>query len=277
MMMPSDEADDMVRNLKRVYSDMPQQFAVDSDVVRSAVSARRGRRRSIAAVTVGLTVVASVGVLAWQLPSEQPSAGAESILIQSSALELYASSTASDWVRNADVAVLAKVTDEESGPATSVGDGSGDKFMVRSVTIEVLQQLWGRAGLPDLDDGGSIEISAPGTVVRDDGSVSKLAVRSQPRLEIGNSYVLALVCEPSLSGGGPSWVTLGTGAVIPFEAGVLGNGESEGRPVSGDIDQTLPNSLERDTLGEGVGVIETRLRTVDGRTAPRLPSQENRC
>jgi hypothetical protein len=93
-------------------------------------------------------------------------------------------------------------------------------------------------------------VDAPGWVAHADGTTSPLALAQSPRLEVGHTYVVALVGGPChADADGATWELLGSGAVLPADGDRIGDGESEGHEVAGDIDQTTPGSLERELLG----------------------------
>lgn len=280
--MSANETEEMMRQLTSAYAGMPRQFEIEPDAVKRAVAARRRRSRSIAAVT-SVAVVATVGGLAWT-QFEQPDQGSQMtaapVMIRSAgALEAYASSTARDWVKNADLVAVAKVAAEDRGAAIAAGDGTGDQFVERSVTLEVVRQLWARTDEPGLADGDTVEVTAPGLVTHADGSTSRLAFKGQPRMEVGHAYVVALIANDCTTDtvGETSWMTLGTDAVLPADGDKIGFGESEGRTVAGDVDQTTPNSLERHLLGDEPDAIAQELDAAQAGLPPGPSRGDSDC
>ncbi len=276
--MSMNESEEMVRQLASAYAAMPQQFEVDADEVKRAVAARRRWSRRTVAITGAVVVAALGGVVLPQL--RQPddwgtrTVAAPVVIGSGGAFETRASTTARDWVEGANVVVVAEVTGERRGTASGTGDGTGDKFVGRWVILAVERQVWKRAGGPALTSGSTVEVSAPGWVARADGSMAPLALNGQPRLEPGHTYVVALsarVCRTDTTRAA-SWSTLGSGAVIPADDGVLGFGESEGRIVAGDVDHTTPGSLERQLLGDGTDALASALDAQQADMPPSPPA-----
>lgn len=280
--MSANETEEVVRKLASAYAGMPRQFEIDGESVKQAVAARRRKSRSIVALA-GVTMVATLGGVVWTQfgqPDEGSQLAATPVTVQSAgALEMHASSTARDWVKSADLVAVVKVTAESRGVASSADDGTGDQFVERSVTLEVVHQIWARAGAPRLTDGDTVDVDAPGWVALADGSTSRMAFEGQPRLEVGHTYVVALmasVCATDTAGG-MSWATLGTNAVLPADDDKIGFGESEGRTVAGDVDQTTPNSLERQHLGDDPDVIEGELDAAQTSLPATAPREDSHC
>lgn len=257
-----DNQDEMiVQRLATAYTKMSRQFEVDAGSVRQAVAARRRRAGAIASVT-GMVALAAVGGVIWDQTAQpdQPAAGSEVIVRSAAGLETHSSSTARDWVTGADLVAVVTVRAESRGPAISAGDGTGDQFVERSVTLDVVRQVWAHGGEPGVSAGDTLDIEAPGWVTHGDESTSRLAFSTQPRLETGHTYVVALSrgCADD-AGSRPVWAALGSGAVLPADGGRIGFGESEGRDTSGDVRQTTPGSLEREMLGRDPSALTTRL------------------
>lgn len=277
------ESEEMVRQLAPTYAAMPQQFKVDADEVKRAVATRRRRSRTAVAVTGAVAVAALGGALLPQLGQPDdggaPAVATPVVIGRGDALETYSSWTARDWVERAEVVAVVNVTGERRGTSTGAGDGTGDQFVERWVTLGVERQLWKRAGGPALTSGSTLEVSASGWVARADGSTAPLAYGGMPRLEVGHTYVVALlarVCETDATEAA-SWSALGSGAVIPADDGVLGFGESEGRIVAGDVDQTTLGSLERQLLGDGADAVAAALDAVPADVPSLAPRVRTSC
>ena len=279
--MSANETEDLVRRLTSAYAGMPRQFEIDVDAIQCAVAARRRRVRSMAALA-GVVVTATVGGMAWIQLGQQgrgPQMLAAPVVMRpSGGLETHASSTARDWVENADFVAVVNVTAESRRNATAADDGTDDQLIGRSVTLEVVRQIWTRTGGSSIKAGDSAEVSAPGWVTHADGSMSRVAIDGQPRLEVGHTYVVALVASVCTTDAavGTLWMTLGRDAVLPADGDRIGYGESEGRTVAGDPDQTTPMSLERQLLGDTSWAIAPKL---DAAQADLLsePSQSSSC
>jgi len=281
--MSMNESEKMLRELASAYAAMPQQFDVDPDEVKRAVAARR-RRSRIAAGATGAVVVAALGVAVLpqlEQPDDQDTrkVGIPVVIRSVGTLETHASTTARDWIEGADLVVVAEVTGERRGTTAGTGDGTGDQFVGRWVTLAVESQVWKTADGPAVTSGSTIEVSAPGWLARADGSTAPLALKGQPRLEPDHTYVVALsarVCRTDTTRAA-SWSTLGSGAVIPADEGVLGFGESEGRIVAGDVDQTTPESLERQLLGDDADAVASALDAEQANMPSSSPHGETSC
>lgn len=273
--------EDHLRGLASAYASMPKQFEVDVDAVKQAVARRRRARFAI--VGAAASLVGLLGAVTW--PHFQGTketsviADAEIVVRGASGLETHASSTARDWVSTADFAVVAKVTSERRGSSSSTGDGTGDQFVERFVTLTVARKLWERRGAPNLTQGQIIEVTAAGWVAHSDGSMSRLASSGRPRLEVGHTYVVALLagqCD-SREAEPTAWSMLGSDGVIPADDDELGFGESEGRLVAGDIDQTTPDSLERQLLGAAPETLADRLTQAENATNAPARRRDSTC
>jgi len=260
---------------------MPTQFEVDADAVKQAVARRR--RARLAIVGAAASLVGLLGAATWPhlrgTDETSAIAGPEVVVRVGSGLETHASSTARDWVSTADVAVVAKVTAEQRGSSSSTGDGTGDQFVERSVTLTVTRKLWERPGAPNLTQGQSVEVTAAGWVAHSDGSMSRLASSGRPRLEVGHTYVVALLagqCE-SREAEPTAWSMLGSDGVIPADDDKIGFGESEGRLVAGDINQTTPDSLERQLLGAAPETLADRLTQAENATSAPARQRRGAC
>jgi len=226
---------------------------------------RRPSRR--AALLLGATATALLvgGVLYATLdtPRHGPAAGdreglaAPRIVEGGGPLTLFSSETAEQWVRNSDYVVQASVIDERK-----VNEGDA-RVVGRTVSLKVEEIIWTRV---DADHAlpAQFELPAHGWLRTGDGEVP-IASMGTPRLEVNHSYVVALVWAPRLCSQGDRpepahWIPLGPSAVIPYDNDRIGYGESEGRSVSGDIDQSAPGSIERDFTGEGITGVASLLR-----------------
>ncbi|MET8331639.1 hypothetical protein [Streptomyces sp. NPDC005181] len=169
----------------------------------------------------------------------------------------YRSSTAADWVSNADHVVVATAVSEKDVPPAQIDIDRGEGLIGRSVEMRVDQVLWSREGAGH---------PAPQTYARqstgwvfDDEPANRheYALHGRPRIEPGHSYVIALHWEPARCSEGDEpdaagWVGLGSGSTLPFDEGTLGKGEFEGteRPAPS------PSAAARATTGDGAPVAD---------------------
>lgn len=185
-------------------------------------------------------------------------------------LERFSSATAMDWTRNSDyVAEVEILSEEVTGPV------EGGPVIGREVALNVKRVLWKRSA-PANSLPGQVSLWAPGWIREEDqGTTSPRAFEGQPRLEVGHTYVIALVWIPRACSDGDHeevahWAALGANAVIPFDNGRLGYGESEGRSVDGDVDQAQAGTLERQLLGRGARQLVERLGSAPEEARPEV-------
>ncbi|SDJ51882.1 hypothetical protein [Streptomyces indicus] len=142
--------------------------------------------------------------------------------------------TAADWVTYAEHVVVVKVTAERELPASQEELAAGEGYLPRQVDLAVQKVLWSSeksttqvpASFPWLADGWSFH----GT------ERTPMVMEGTPRMEVGHTYVMAVEWQPGISEGGDEipgqWRGLGSGSTIPYDDGVLGQGESEGEILS---------------------------------------------
>lgn len=257
-------SDDALHRLRQEYVRIER----DEDCVDLAGLARRARGRQRRARTwraggaVGLLAAAAVVVIGVSpgvdlTSASQEEAGANiavqtKILDPVAGLQRFLSATGEDWVRNSDYVVQVTVTSESPIASRFPDDGAPGGSVGRAVRLSVDDVLWRRQA-PTHPLAESISLQTFGWH-REDGELTPVAYADTPRLEVGHSYVVALVWVPRACAPGDGelpahWSTLGDQAVIPADGDRLGYGESEGRSVTGDVDQTSPGSLERRLLG----------------------------
>jgi hypothetical protein len=147
------------------------------------------------------------------------------------------SESAEDWVRGADFVVAVTAVEETDQPISRDTLEEEEGIIGRDVTLLVDEVLWRR---PDtkVATPETITWSAAGSTF----SGGNLEKRQQmigvgaPRIEVEHRYLLAIRWEPGCRVGVDDvparWAGLGAGAVLPFDEGVIGNGEFEGRERS---------------------------------------------
>ncbi|WP_434599172.1 hypothetical protein [Streptomyces sp. A5-4] len=63
--------------------------------------------------------------------------------------------------------------------------------------------------------------------------LSPMVMKDSPRLEIGHTYIMAVYWQPASSAEGDEmpaqWRGLGESSTLPYDDGVIGKGETEGR------------------------------------------------
>ncbi|RVX41919.1 hypothetical protein EDD27_4524 [Nonomuraea polychroma] len=140
--------------------------------------------------------------------------------------------TASDWVTYADHVVVVTAKAERELPAHQEEIEAGQGYLPREVTLEVENTLWSRDGAAKPAPVAEFAWPAAGWTFSEQGR-RPLAVEGRPRIEVGHTYVLAIVWVPAFTDGGETvpgqWRGLGESSVLPYDGGVIGDGESEGR------------------------------------------------
>jgi hypothetical protein len=219
------------------------------------------RRRTYIAV-IGAAVVAGVvatavfsggGTQAQARPAQQPRQ-----VVMGSAEDHLPSTTAADWVTYADHVVVVAATSEQLLPPGRSEVERGEGLLGRTVRLEVKQVLWSREGAPQ-PAPGSWDFQAAGAVFTD-GQADRptpMALHDRPRVEAGHQYVMAIAweaaqCSPGDEPRPAGWVGLGEGSELPFDGGVIGQGESEGRTQSAD----QARRLAAEEAGPAAGIEE---------------------
>ncbi|MEO3806027.1 hypothetical protein [Nonomuraea sp. B1E8] len=177
--------------------------------------------------------------------------------------------TASDWVTYADHAVVVTVKAERELAADQEELEAGQGYLPREVTLEVKDTLWSRDGAAKPAPVPEFAWSAAGWTFGEKGR-RPLAVEGRPRLELGHTYIMAIVWVPAFTDGGEAvpgrWRGLGESSVLPYDGGVIGDGELEGRIQSAAVtmDQRASEgpdgpSLEQAMTGKGAADLAAAL------------------
>lgn len=192
-------------------------------------------RRSTRRTLLGMAMAVALGVGLTACGHSQASGNAGDIVLGQGADHLP-NQTASDWVTYADHVVVVSATGErEIAPAAQEVE-RGEGTVGRTVTLSVDKVLWSRSDArrpaPDV-----WEYSAMGWQFLDGDTEkrTKMALVDQPRVELGHRYVMAITweeaaCSPGDAAEPAQWRGLGEGSELPFDGGVIGQGELEGRP-----------------------------------------------
>ncbi|MEZ7159144.1 hypothetical protein ACBR38_29435 [Streptomyces sp. MAD19A] len=134
--------------------------------------------------------------------------------------DVLPSVTSTDWVTYADQVAVVRPTSDREIPASEEEKEAGEGYIGRQATLAVDKVLWSRPDAPQAPESLSLDVA--GWVFKD-GRRQEFAVHDTPRLEPGHTYILALA---RLDDG--TWSILGSGAALPYDNGIIGNGESEG-------------------------------------------------
>lgn len=165
------------------------------------------------------------------------------------------STTAEDWATYADHVLIATAVSDS--PLTN--DSSSDGGMgLRTVSLKVDEVLW-TSPLAAKSPPNSLSLVAVGFVTKDNGRVIPAAMEGSPRLEPGHTYLAAVSwVDARCSQGDPEepahYEPLGEHAMVPFDDGVVGQGEFEGklRTAGEAILDSSRKPLAQQTLGDTV-------------------------
>jgi hypothetical protein len=196
-----------------------------------------GRHRSWLAVAV---LAATTGAAGATLTGSSPRAAqraAPAAVVFVTGADRLPDRTASDWVTYADaVVVVTPARETELGP-DRIERARGEGLITRRVTLHVDTVLWTRPhqshAVPE-----SLPWPAFGWLFHGDpgaaGDRVEMAAPGTPRIELGHTYVIAIereaaLCPPGADRIPPRWLGLGADAALPFDDGILGDGEIAGR------------------------------------------------
>lgn len=189
--------------------------------------------------------------------------------------------SATDWVTYADHVVEVTLVGEEDIPPSQDEVDRGEGLILRKVTLRVDKVLWS-SDTAAKDAPASFEWIAHGWQFTD-GSMdnrTEMAGEGEPRIEAGHHYVMAIdwqapKCDPGDGEIPGQWRGLGSESSIPYDNGVLGQGEFQGRTQSSKAarlaaDEEPDHSLRDEFTGRTAEDLAKRL---DG-TEPARPTQE---
>ncbi|KZE90944.1 hypothetical protein [Microbacterium sp. TNHR37B] len=183
----------------------------------------RAKLTSVAAAVplVAVTGCAEVSAVAENSESARPRsslAGHETVF--SEGLDALPSETLTDWVSYADAVVVVRVSTETSGKLTSDEEQAGEGLELRYVDLDILATLW--TGPRGLTPDSQITVS-PNAWVVSAGEKDRLLVFAEAsRMEVGREYLVPLVHDDAFD---PAWQALAITSVLPFDGGVVGQGE----------------------------------------------------
>ncbi|MGW1024171.1 hypothetical protein ACWD4J_10690 [Streptomyces sp. NPDC002577] len=223
-------------------------------------------RIRLALAGAAAAMVASTVVLA--AAPDGPRSGQNIILGQGS--DHLPSETASDWVTYADHVVVVTVAGEQEIPPTELEVARGEGVIGRELTLEIEQVLWSRDGAPQAPS--TWNYSAVGYEFKDGDTSNrtKMALAERPRVESGHQYVMAMVWEEAECSDGDEpapaqWRGLGEGSEVPFDNGVIGQGELAGVTRSASVARTAAadttGSLEAELAGQGAQALVAALQS----------------
>ncbi len=184
-------------------------------------ASRSGSRRLWTVTTLAVAGYAASLFVGGCADRQVGAAGADCIPAN---LDLTApDSTARDWVTYADHLAIVHVTAETPGAKdVDVGDPATG-IQARSVTVQVNQVLWSRATAPRLPT--TMTWSAAGWTYDANGR-EKTYWWGYPRLEVGHTYVSPITYWRYDTPEDDTWAEFTPRGVLPYDDGVLGQGET---------------------------------------------------
>ncbi|MFI6093579.1 hypothetical protein [Streptomyces sp. NPDC051218] len=185
---------------------------------------------------------------------------------------------------NADHVVVVTPTSIVEVPPSPEEVERGEGKIGRTATFTVDQVLWS-ADTPEKGAPTNFKMPVAGWQFTD-GDTNKrteLALHDQPRIESGHSYIVTIdwveqYCEPGDNDYiAAHWDGLGSDSVIPFDGGVIGQGELEGgkqsvKQARGAIAADDPDySLEDEMAGKGSDALTAELLEASPEPARAAP------
>jgi hypothetical protein len=182
-----------------------------------------GVRWKIAGAVLGAALAGSLALVPFGDDAPRPRDTGQEIVL-ADAKEAVPSRTATDWVSYGDqVAVVRVAAEHERHDAV---DETGEEYLARTVDLRVEERVWARPGAPALPD--TLSVTADGWEVKG-GTRVPVGAQDASRLEVGHDYVISFA---RFSDG--AWAPLGSGGVLPYDNGRVGEGEFEGETVTVD-------------------------------------------
>ena len=170
----------------------------------------------------------------------------ESGSVAASGDELLPSGTAVDWVTYGDVAARVTVERAVEVPATDEEVKAGEGIIGRQVVITIDDVLW-RQGARTLKVPSELTLDAGGWTFKGTER-RKLAFEGTVDLVPGHDYLLVLAYTPldDAAAGTPRWIPIGSGAMLPFDDGVVGRGAEKAPATS--LASTLADKRSSDVV-----------------------------
>ncbi|MFI9556396.1 hypothetical protein [Nonomuraea endophytica] len=189
--------------------------------------------------TISLSALAGAAVLATGVlmmnggAAARPSADPRDAIVMGHGLEVIDSRTADHWVSGAQHVVTYTVTGETGQPPQDNEVERQEGLTYRTVHAHVDKVLWSKDGAPK-PPAGTWDFRTYGSAFNnnDGAGTAKFALEGRPRVEAGHTYIAALRWRDDPCSDDPAkgtWGSLGSGAILPYDGEVIGQGEYEGR------------------------------------------------
>jgi hypothetical protein len=134
--------------------------------------------------------------------------------------EALPNATVQDWKSYGDAVAAIEVVGARAEPTSPEVAQSGEGLLNRVITVRVRHVYWRARHSRSVP--ATFTMLAWGWVIHDRKRRPTVS-RGSVRLEVGHRYLVVLAHYPD------GWGTLGTGAQMPFDGGVVGRGEWLGR------------------------------------------------
>ncbi|MDP4511543.1 hypothetical protein [Nonomuraea turcica] len=164
-----------------------------------------------------------------------------------------------NWVSYADHLAEVKVVSEQEVPPSAEELQAGEGYIGRTGTLEIQRVLWSREGAAQPPASLTMHLAGwefTGDVRR------RLAGHDTPRVEIGHTYLMAMTRYSE------GWGPLGPGGTLPYDNGVIGQGESEGTPQTIEDARTTATEDDATVRAKVVGQPAEALVALLRATAP---------
>ncbi|MEO3875775.1 hypothetical protein ABGB18_43930 [Nonomuraea sp. B12E4] len=182
----------------------------------------RARKSLVAGVTAALAGLGAGAYFSTGSAQSPPAAGEVTIAHGDARLP---SDLPADWVGYADHVAEVELLSEQEVPPSAEELRIGEGYIGRTGTLAVQRVLWSREGAAPLP--ASLPMNLAGWEFSGDVR-RRLAGHDTPRVETGHTYLMAV------SRYSEGWGPLGPGGTLPYDNGVIGQGESQGAPQTAD-------------------------------------------
>lgn len=173
------------------------------------------------ACAMALSLVLAASACGTDGPGEErlsPS-GASSLLLPAA--------TATDLVSYGDHVLVVTVTTDREMPLSPEEARRGEGLILREVTLRVDKALWTRPGAQPAPE--TITSTASGWTVHEGNKRKRLTTQGFPRLEMGNTYLVAVYRAQERGYAPDDWMPF---LIFPYNDGEIGRGDqSGGRPA----------------------------------------------
>ncbi|MDX3103535.1 hypothetical protein ACIBO5_60060 [Nonomuraea angiospora] len=172
-----------------------------------------------------------------------------------------------DWVSYADHVAEVKLLSEQEIPPSAEEVQAGEGYIGRSGTLAIQRVLWSREGSVPLPSSVTMELAGWQFSGSERG---RIAPEDSSRIESGHTYLMAL------SHYSTGWGPLGPGGTLPYDEGVIGQGESQGAARTLDAARAAAAEDDGSVAARVVGQPADALSALLRATAPDPKAAEYR-